>query len=466
MSQTQQQLKLKYLEKMASIRKHIETIQEEQIHKLYVLDKDSIRKIHGFFYMNLLLNEESIDEILINLNKQEKTYFNSLITDDERNIKIMRNRLRDNPEIIPSIYQRPHEFFQLLEIYEITKKYSKKYNGFIQKNQQINIVLASEASYHSHAKVIRDNNEFGFIFTSYLIMQSHLLAWFASLLIDKVQEKFNIKYEYVEDINCELVSLILDENPHLLDLLSRILVSSIATEQYNISFPIVGGKKSDRFKHITYAINLFFLNHEMGHVFCDHFSNSNSKSEYLTQENFNAFFPKVFSFVEDEGKAKDLTINYLKNFRGLHLDEIEADYFGLVFTLEVFANTKIDITNAWIGNAIALYLIKFIERVYFMLNNGFDYINIVKEAYLIDILFPSSHPRSNTRISCLLSNADLFDSYKDKHVELAQALHIPFSRASQSAIDILMKIRKTNDDYLVQFDDQGNLMFEKKWSEL
>lgn len=443
---------------MNRIRNYINSIQKAQANRTFHLPEESIVKVHSLLYNEYIINDKTDAQIKALCTKEEYKYFEKFIAIGKEKA-FFKERLLNN-QIKPTSLQNPNDFFTLLKLFEIGKNNSESVKSLFEKNNY-NITIATESSFHSHAKIFAEENDVGILLTRYLIFGIYELAWFASLLLNRVMKEFSISVDKIETVTMSHVDAILKKSPHLQTLLERLLVTSVATEQYNVSKEFI---PDSIFQNVSYAIQLFIFNHEIGHLIAGHFKKENPKN-HLSRENFESLYKKVIKFVGDEKKAEELVVYYLREFKDMHLDEIEADYMGLLITLEILHKSKVDITYGWIGSCLALYLIKFIERVNFMFDNGFDYINFVKEPFVIDVLFPSSHPRSNTRLHYLLSHADLYGKFEEQHRELAQALHIPFSRAGQAAVEILKQLKETDDEFIIHFNPEGRLVFDMTWKE-
>lgn len=436
-------------------------IQREDCLRRYKLSLDSVEKVFLLIYKFILETD-----FTFNKNQDYKSVFSFIdhkeytLTQEEQEFfieKFPESKYLTAREIIKEFnirtttYQNPSEFCDLIFCLKETIKLNS--NLFKSKN----FLLVTTAEFYEHASVSKINeNTFCLWINIYLIYNNHYFAYYYSYLLKTIKKKFSISNFDIEKIERHHIKTILQEEPNLINFFADILVSSILTEKYSLGCVMQKDiLESNDFWQISSSMNGFILNHELGHIEYNHFDHhikKDTKNKLSDDKLSNSIINNLISLKIPYDISVDKTKKYMENFYKFHMDEIMADNYGIIRILEIAIKNNSNAILNWIGISLVFYKIKIIEKVNFINKYGFDYVHISKIPYVVEALFPCSHPYVSTRVGHLNFFNEAFEELCPDLGDFTSLLFIPFDKAQDIAFKRIFETRDTEGDISVITD--------------
>lgn len=370
--------------------------------------------------------------------------------------------------------QDPNLFFTLLHYVSLSLDYTKI------DFPTDKIVIATDCQYSSHALVYKDKDAYGILLSNFLLSATSTIAYYFAVIFKEIREKFGKDEDFIDLMTPQHLLDILNEKPKFVDIFSDLLMSIIATEQYN-SVALLEPEISESMYHmnIMFAIRSFIINHELGHIKRRHFDTEHIsyKDDIPVSKEILESVRKELCTKIGEENAENRIIEYFDKVFHKHRQELEADEEAFLTTAKIFGGLKVDPAYSWIGSAITLKVIDFIENVYFCMEHGCTHNGVSKNWFVVDILFPTSHPRSPTRVSCLgiYFNKSMgitypYDEksakYRNLFLNILKMIDIPFSLSFKDSITRLFEIKNTDEEFYFIWDSRGDTLIRGSWNDI
>lgn len=512
-----------------TVKQQIESIQIKGCYWNYSLPHHSVKvvfeKIYAlidFYYATLFLDLDkealasSLDNLASSLDNSERSLFQQKIDELHNFInqsEIVKEAIKyQTSKYKHTDYQDPVEYVKLIYyFYLIESAYEEKIISY----ESNDIFLATSPVFSHEAKIIKDvSSSYGFVFSKHLF-NPQCLSMYYVLILKNTCNTHNIPLDYMENITPEKMLDMLSSFPELETLMEDILINIVAPEQYNLA---IGLRDQDQLDYVTgkefffidLAFHVFFIGHEINHLVRNHLKGSKfgvwldlklelqelnpldivwfdrpdqaiilKGSQELFKDSIdrdikallkNESFPKELKQEIENIDIKTLIDNYFEGHFVRHKQECQSDFFGFDAVKRIISSKALgscDPTFLWIGCCLAMLQMQFIDRLIFSSKYKYDYIDLTDRPYVLDVLFPSSHPSMNTRMSYLWTYNfyQITDKYHAPHMTLFDALKVPFERAAHQALTKLLYMRQNPyEEHLVQvlIDGTSRIYFTGK----